>query len=824
MRILRFLLALALVVLLGGGSVVRFGPLPRLGPFLDPSRGAWALLQTAEWQPSERVAIPGLSAPVEVRLDDRGVPHIFAANEFDAYRVQGWIAARERLFQMELTTRATAGTLSELLGKQLLEADQESRAIGLAWAADRKYAALDTASLGYRAVAAYAEGVNAWIDELKPRKYPLEYRLLDAKPSRWEPKHSLYLFAQMGLTLAYGDPAETKLRVQALVGAEAAEALVAVNSVVQEPIQPSSHAPRFALTPLPAPGLPDSAAIVALSYVPASVRPYVRAEEGIELGSNNWAVAPSRTRAGYALLAGDPHLELTLPSIWYEAHIVVPGELDVAGVTLPGSPGIVIGFNRDVAWTFTNTGGDVFDVYTETVDDSLSPKQYRLDGAWKPIETREEVYRDGKGNVIATDTVRFTHRGPMRKQGNGWTSFRWTALEPSRETDLFLKAARATTADEWLEVMRAYVAPTQNGLVADRQGSIGIRSAGWYPIRPNGGRGDQVFDGSTTASDWTGMLPVERYPQALRPAQGFLVSANQQPVDPAENDAYLGADWPSPWRAMQINSLLRADSALTPDAMRVMHRYPGSVREAQFRPWYIRGATAEIAAGRGRPRLERALKLLAEWDGKYTPDNERAILFELAQRELPRKLWDELIPPGEKSPIPRGSQPTLRAMLDSVGPWWDDRRTPDVRETRNAILAAALEAALDSAIAQYGEPEAGGWKWSAVWPTDIWHLLRLPGLSAPNIAVQGGPETIAPAGRHGTTGASWRMVVELGPEVRAWGTYPGGQSGNPASMWYANRIPQWASGGLDTLLIPKDAADLPATRTHSKVSFAVRGQ
>src|SRR5262245_1501338 len=156
MRILRLLLALVLVLILGGGSVVRLGPLPKLGPFLDPSRGAWALLRAAEWKPSERLSIPGLTAPVEVRLDDRGVPHIFAANELDAYRVQGWITARERLFQMELTWRSTAGRLSEILGDRLLEVDKESRALGLARAADRKYGLLDTTSIGYQALQAYA--------------------------------------------------------------------------------------------------------------------------------------------------------------------------------------------------------------------------------------------------------------------------------------------------------------------------------------------------------------------------------------------------------------------------------------------------------------------------------------------------------------------------------------------------------------------------------------------------------------------------------------------------------------------------------------------
>ncbi|HKP30712.1 MAG TPA: penicillin acylase family protein, partial [Gemmatimonadales bacterium] len=148
--------------------------------------------------------------------------------------------------------------------------------------------------------------------------------------------------------------------------------------------------------------------------------------------------------------------------------------------------------------------------------------------------------------------------------------------------------------------------------------------------------------------------------------------------------------------------------------------------------------------------------------------------------------------------------------------------TPDSRETRDGILAASLEAGLDSAIAEYGEPDAGGWTWGKVWPTDIWHLLRLPSLSAPGIAVQGGPETIAPAGRHGVHGASWRMVVELGPEVHAYATYPGGQSGNPASPWYANRIPQWASGGLDTLLLPHKPDEMARERIHSTLTFTSR--
>jgi penicillin amidase len=158
-------------------------------------------------------------------------------------------------------------------------------------------------------------------------------------------------------------------------------------------------------------------------------------------------------------------------------------------------------------------------------------------------------------------------------------------------------------------------------------------------------------------------------------------------------------------------------------------------------------------------------------------------------------------------------------LQDPGSLWWDDRRTRDRRERADEVLGASLRAALDTAIARYGDPDQGGWTWGRVWPTDIWHFLQLPSLSALNLAVQGGPETIAPAGRHGTSGASWRMVVELGPELRAWATYPGGQSGNPASAFYANRIPQWVAGDLDPVLFPRTAGDIPAARIVASLSI-----
>lgn len=678
------------------------GPAPALGPFLDPANGVWAVAASAELPRSAAARIPGLGAPVRVVYDDRAVPHIFAASELDVARALGYVVARDRLFQMELQTLAASGRLTEIAGARALPLDREMRELGLPRVAERKLAALDPNSDGMRAARAFAEGVNAWIDGMAPRDLPLEYRLLGRRPVRWEPVNSLHLLNRMGWTLAYSDDERVRLRAQARVGRDAADALFPVVSRIQEPIQPNGQrGPRWDTRPLPPPGAPDTAAILADRQAP--IPPDV-------LGSNNWAVAPARTAAGRALLAGDPHLELTLPSIWYETHLVVPGQLDVYGVTVPGAPFIVIGFNRDVAWTFTNTQSDVVDYYVETVDDPVSPTTYSLDGEWRPLERRVETYRGEGGEVVAVDTVRYTHRGPLRRagragQGAQWLSVRWTLYDPMNESDAFVGAERARTVAEWMRAMEPYSVPAQNMLVADRTGTIAIRSTGHFPIRPGDGRGDVLRDGSTRASDWTGFWPVAEYPQAVNPAQGFLASANQQPVDPAVNPRYIGSNWYPPWRAMRINALLRADYAVTPDAMRRYQTDPGSARADAFAPAFLEAARRHGAATSGAnggaanggstdgSMLARAAALLAEWDQRYTKDNERAVLFEYAMGELGSRLWDELRAPaggrGDDGPEPRPADAITAVLLaDSASVWWDDRRTPAV-ERRDDILAAS---------------------------------------------------------------------------------------------------------------------------------------
>jgi penicillin amidase len=352
--------------------------------------------------------------------------------------------------------------------------------------------------------------------------------------------------------------------------------------------------------------------------------------------------------------------------------------------------------------------------------------------------------------------------------------------------------------------MAGYQAPAQNMLVADRSGTIAIRSTGRFPLRPVV-RGDLVQRGDTSAADWLGDWPVSALPQALNPVQGYLASANQEPIDPRVNPRYLGADWYSPWRAIRINQLLRADSLVTPDAMRRYQTDPGSPAADLFVPAFFKAARRFP----DRDSLQLAARLLAQWDRRYTRDNTRAVLYEEAIRQMQRLLWDELRAPGggraDALDTP-GLAITAELLQDPSNPWWDNGGTRDVFEDRDAILAEALVTAYATVVRDHGVPDAGGWRWEKVRHANIYHMLRIPALSALGVPVQGGQSTLNPSSGPGDFGPSWRMVVELGPEVRAWGIYPGGQSGNPASSRYVDRLRAWSSGELDTLFVPRTVA------------------
>lgn len=813
------------------------GSAPALGPLLDPARGVWATGRGEHDLPPGGIArIPRLSGPVRVVYDQRAVPHIFAARVDDAIRVLGYVVARDRLVQLQVQTLAASGRLTEVAGARALPLDREMRRLGLPRHAERVAGTASPHGVEARFARAYADGVNAWIATLTRARRPLELRLLGIDPERWAPVNTAHLMNRMMWTLSSYAPERDRALAASMVGAAAAASLFPGHAPIQQPIEPNGSAePSFLDERVVAPGPPDRAARLVASALrslaPLTMQRLAAMEAGEErpsAASNNWAVAPARSATGHALLAGDPHLELTLPSIWYEVHLVVPGALDVYGVTIPGAPGVLLGMNRDLAWSSTNTGADVMDFYAERVDDPDHPTRYLLDGAWRPVERRIERYRGRRGEVIATDTVLYSHRGPMQRVGDRWLSMRWTALETGTGAasgsviEAYYELARTRTTREALDALaRTFAAPAQNFVVADRQGTIGLRSTGRFPIRPGDGSGMVIRDGSTSASDWTGALHPEQYPQAIAPAQGYVASANQDPWDPATARGYLGV-LGDPWRAMRINRLLRADSQVTVDAMRRWQTDAGSERAELFAPAFLRAAARCLAApcvAVDTASLREGGRLLGEWDRRYTRDDRRAILFELAMRQLTDDTFEELVPAGSQRRVVTPFGTTLAMLLrDSTNAWWDDRRTA-AREDRDAVLARALAGAVREARRRYGDPGDAGWRWGAVRHANVRHLLQIPALGALGLAVPGGPSTLSPLGGNGTHGASWRMVVELGPEVRAWGTYPGGQTGDPTASGYRDRLPLWLAGELAPLARPRSAAEAQRERGARTLDF-----
>ncbi len=796
------------IVLYWGNS--RLGSLPPLLNFLDPAHGVWMISNTEDQSDLILKPIEGLSDKIQIIYDNRQVPHIYAQTIEDVLLGLGYAVARDRLFQLELQTRSTAGTLTEILGERVLPLDRQARQLGLAWAAEKNHSELAPTSESHRYQAAYAQGVNAWIGEMTASKLPLEYHLLGQKPMEWLPQYSAYLNKNMGWTLSMKNTERRKTLAARLVGEDAANALFPVNSWIQEPIQPNGQKqPRFDPIPLAEPGDPyagprDSPSDLSLFTLPEELDQNHFLET--TLGSNNWAISASRSSNGNPIISGDPHLNLTLPSIWYEVHLSVPGELDVYGVTIPGSPSILIGFNRNVAWTFTNTGSDVMDFYKEQVDDPQDPKAYIVDNQWQYFEKRVETYVGTEGSVIQTDTILHTHRGPVAEEDNVYTSMRWTVLEESGELDALVAIAKATSVDDWMSGMESWMAPTQNGLVIDRLGNIAIRSVGRYPIRPFDTSGDQIYDGSISDNDWKSWLDISDYPGSINPEQGYLTSSNQQPVDPTLYKSYLGSDWPPPWRAMRINQLLRSDPTYTLEDLIEFQTDPGSARADIFVAAFLNAANT--FGYDSSPSAQEAISLLSEWDRLYTKSNERAILFEAAMNKLAENTWDELEDEEGRAVVRPGST-VLAALLQTPdNKWWDDRSTTDRQENRDDILIKSIDQAFETIKNQYGTKSEGGWRWDKVQTANIYHLMNIPGLSALGVPVQGGPETLSPNSGSGRHGASWRMVVELGDSIIAKGVYPGGQSGNPLSPAYKNRLDDWSSGNLQDLYFPKHIEEM----------------
>lgn len=753
-RLLRALLALLLLLVLAG--LAGWHWLARSG---RPQRSG-----------SHRLA--ALTAPVAVRFDDWGVPHLRGESGRDLAAALGWVHANDRFFQMELGRRAAAGRLAELFGERALALDRALRELRLGETALRLEAHASAESRAW--LEAYAAGVNAWL-AARGRDLPPELRILAVVPEPWRPADSLGFVLLMARDLSFWDgrPEEARFGWLRAFGPERARELVG-----------------GAVEPPPA-GLLEIAAATPAPRIAAPAEPAEEAEDAAA-GSNSWALGGAWSASGAPLVANDPHLPLRLPGVWYQAHLRSP-DYEASGMTLPGTPGVVIGRTARLAWAFTNVMLDDHDLFLEELDER--GERVRRGDGWAPV-VRGTVRIRVRGGGEEILELRSTDRGPLLpadpERGLPARSLAWTAYELADPLAALAALARAEGVADVPAAIAPFVAPAQNLLVADRDGGLLQTVLGRLPVR-RAGDGRFPAPGRDPAFGWDGLRPAGDTPRRLVGRDGRLVTANDDSWG-AELPGSFSADFDSPHRARRIAELLGGRERWSPEGLAALQT---DVRSR----W-----ACEVVAALGGPfasEAESARAALAAWDGGME-ERGPAALFLLVERELRERLFgDEARAHGLP---PFASRDRLLALLSgALDPvFFDDVTTPEV-EGRDAIVGAALAAAWREGTQRFGEEVAR-------WPHADLHRLRLahPLGELPlagrwfdrgPFPVPGSTTTVA------AFGAVWeggRQRVTYGPSMR-WATdladpdgtlaiLPGGQSGHPGDPHYDDQLPLFLSG------------------------------
>jgi penicillin amidase len=735
-------------------------------------------------QTAGELEVAGIDGAVEILRDAHGIPHIFARSERDAQFALGFVHAQDRLWQLEMNRRIASGRLAEILGPAALDTDKFLRTVGIRRVAEANLRHADAESR--KLLSAYAAGVNAFL-RAKP-VLPLEFWILGVEPEPWSELDSAAWAKMLAWDLGGNWRAEL-LRLQL--------APRLATSMIQELFPPYPGDAR--------PQLPNLRELYrVLEKEPAQVSSL----DSLGGASNSWVVSGARTASGKPLLANDPHLALSAPNIWYLAHLHAPG-INQIGATLPGVPGVVLGRNDRIAWSATNTGPDVQDLYLEKLDGAGG---YVAPGGHRRFTVVHETIKV-KGAPHVELNVRISRHGPVisdvvsraldaTPRGHA-LALAWTALaEDDVSLGAFLKIARARNWPEFVKATRSLSVPQQNLSYADVDGNIGFIAPAKVPIRKrdNDLQGLAPAPGWDARYDWAGFIPFDELPRAFNPPSGKIVTANHKIVPPGYRYS-ITHEWEVPYRANRIDQLL--ESVKQHDAASFARMQADVVslaaRELLPRMVAVQGRSLEAA---------EVLKWLAAWDGAMSADRPEPLIFTAWMRELARALYAD-----ELGPAFRGAWRSRPMFLDDVlsdrnaeSRWCDDVNTPRL-ETCDEVLATSLEKALDDLRKRYGS-DANAWQWGKAHEARLRHrpLSRSPWLrgyfdiTAPSAGdgytinrgdVDFSDEAEPFANRHAS---SLRAIYDLADAGASRFIMPGGQSGNPLSAHRRDLMPLWARG------------------------------
>jgi penicillin G amidase len=744
-----------------------------------------------------RLVAPGLTAEVIVSRDGHGVPTLQAASLADLFFAQGFVTAQDRLWQMDMMRRAAGGELAELLGPDYLEHDRTQRILGLR-AAAQKMLEVSTAEDRAR-FQDYARGVNAYI-ALRQGRLPLEFRVLGYTPRPWKPEDSTLIAAQMIQTLS-GSPLQALVRekILAKLGPDLTADLYVNSSWHDRP--PTVSRPSLDQMEEENHDVDDSDVDTSVTQnhpgasAPRWFSPTAVNEQPFVVGSNNWVVSGAHTVSGKPLLSNDMHLHHQMPNLWYEVHLR-SGEIEVAGVSLPGMPYVIVGHNQRIAWGFTNIGPTVEDAYVETLNQQ---GQYLTPQGWQAPGHRQEVIHV-KGMPDVVEDVELTRHGPIvtalapgeaRK-----LALRWTLYDGIRNPFFALDSAQ--NWDQFRQALARFDAPAQNVVYADVEDNIGYQATGKIPIRASGD-GSLPENGADDAHEWTGYIPFEKLPSVLNPPSGLIATANSR-ITPDDYPYSISTEWEAPWRSERIYRVLESGKKFSAADMLQLQTDISSAPDRYFAEQFV---YAVDHAKNPSARARQGADLMRGWDGRMTGDSAAPTIESSARAQLYRLLLEPKLGPAPKDPKLEESTLSWKSYSWGMQSIWLEnvllhhpaRWLPSNYSDYNELLTAAVEAAVN----EPDSPKAlNSWRWGNFNPLELQHPIfgRVPILelwTGPGLQAQSGSGyTVKAVTRH--HGPSERMTADLSNLDQSTLNLVTGEAGNFLSPYYMDQWKAWYQG------------------------------
>jgi len=790
------------------------------------------------------VTVPGISSKIRVVRDEQGVPTIEAATLEDLFFAQGYVTAQDRLWQMDMMRRAAAGELSEVIGADTVQMDRQERILGLRLAAEASEKNISARDRAY--FDAYARGINAFIDSHRDR-LSLEFRLLKYTPRPWTVTDSLLVGALLVQDLNHyrNPPTLTREKILAKLGPELTADLYVNSSWRDRPPtevrhiegEPAAHSSNEddddeeEVDPSGGTGRITSARPTGSGSALFQARVGTLPEEtdSFRPGSNDWVVSGQHTVSGKPLLSNDMHLDHQMPNLWFAAHLrmnggrmnsgTTSGGFDVAGVTLPGIPFVIVGHNQRIGWGFTNVGPTVEDDFIEEFN---AQGQYKTPAGWAEPQHRQETIHV-KGEPDVTLDVATTRHGPIITELLPGET-RKIALRWSLQDGMGLTFFDVDSAQNWEEFRKAFStfgAPGQNVMYADVDGHIGYQAMGRVPIRA-AGDGSLPVTGGDDAHEWKGWIPFDDMPHVYDPPEGILATANGR-ITPDGYKYSISTNWDAPWRTDRIYRVLESGKKFAPADMLALQMDVSSAYDRFCADKFVYAIDhATNASG----RTKQAADILRDWDGRMSADSAAPTIGTEARRELARLLLEPKLGAAAESSNSRpgsGAESALSwksyqwamssVWLENVLTKQPGRWLPPGYSDYGSLLTAAVE----NAVKKAGVPaDLSQWKWGANYPVEIDHLVlsQLPLIgrfTGPGLHPQsGGGQTVKQVGRG--FGPSERLTWNFANFDESTLNLVTGESGIFLSPYYMDQWAAWYGGS--TFVFPFSQTAVEQHRAH----------